>query len=82
MSEKNIYAHSANSYGQWHDLVQHLKKAAQLAEGFAEKIHCKDLGYWAGFWHDLGKFHQDFQAYLRNPEGKRGTIQQSFPSIE
>ena len=68
---KEIYAHSANKDNKWHNLIEHLKDTAQLAEGFAERINGKELGYWAGLWHDAGKFHSDYQDYLAHPEGKQ-----------
>ena len=66
------FAHSENSAGVAHDLVEHLKSVAQLAGKFAEKFGAADFGYWAGLWHDLGKFHPDFQTYLASPESRRG----------
>jgi CRISPR-associated endonuclease/helicase Cas3 len=81
MLGKNQYAHSPNSNGQWHNLADHLENAGRLAGGFAEKIRAKELGYWAGFWHDLGKFHPHFQAYLRNSEDKRGPDHSSAGAV-
>lgn len=66
-----LYAHSANDEGNWQGLVEHLTAVAQIAQGFAEKIGGKEFGYWAGLWHDLGKFHPDFQDHLADSEGKR-----------
>ena len=57
----NYYAHSENVAREKHDLIQHLRSVAQLAETFAGKFSAAELGYWAGLWHDLGKFHPDFQ---------------------
>jgi len=61
-------AHSANAQGQAHDLVKHLQCVAKLAAEFASKFGAKDLAYWAGLWHDVGKVHPDFQTYLRDCE--------------
>jgi CRISPR-associated endonuclease Cas3-HD len=58
------YAHSANTAGQRHDLVEHLRAVAKLTAGFAEKLGAADAGPWLGLWHDLGKFHPEFQSYL------------------
>ena len=80
-----MIAHSINAQGKRHDLVEHLKSVAELAAGFASKFEAKDLGYWAGLWHDLGKVNPDFQKYLhdceadpsrhrRGPDRKRAVI--------
>ncbi len=51
----NYFAHSENSAGIKHDLVEHLKSVARRASEFAGKFGAADLGFWAGLWHDLGK---------------------------
>lgn len=65
-------AHSANSRGITHDLADHLASVARLAAERAEKLGARELGYWAGLWHDLGKFNPAFQDYLVHPETGRG----------
>lgn len=62
---KELYAHSANSQGQRHRLIDHLKEVARLAKKFADKFGAGELAYWAGLWYDVGKFHPAFQEYLR-----------------
>lgn len=66
------YAHSANSAGQRHDLVDHLTAVAHLARSFAEAWGGGDAAYYAGLWHDLGKFHPDWQTYLLASERDPG----------
>lgn len=51
---KELYAHSANSQGQWHILSDHLKEVARLAKKFADKFGAGNLAYWAGLWHNVG----------------------------
>ncbi len=58
------YAHSKNDAGKRHDLVEHLMSVAEQARAFAAPFGGGDLAYWAGVWHDLGKFNPEFQAYL------------------
>ncbi|HFC09912.1 MAG TPA: CRISPR-associated helicase Cas3' [Chloroflexi bacterium] len=57
-------AHTRNEQGQYHDLVKHLLNVAKLASAFAANLQAADVAYYLGLWHDLGKFHPDFQRYL------------------
>lgn len=41
---------------------------AQKAASSAEKLNCSHLGYYAGLWHDLGKYNPEFQDYLQRCE--------------
>ena len=50
----------------WHDLKKHLEKVAFKCRGSAEKLGASELGYYAGLWHDLGKYNPKFQQYLEN----------------
>jgi CRISPR-associated endonuclease/helicase Cas3 len=75
------YAHSPNHHGISHDLVKHLTSVAQKASQFAEKFGAADMAYWAGLWHDLGKFHPDFQAYLAHPKARRGPDHSSAGAV-
>lgn len=68
------YAHSKNNQGKRHDLIEHLTTVAERARDFAASFGGGDLAYWAGLWHDLGKFHPDFQQYLRDCEEKRQSV--------
>jgi len=76
-----FFAHSENALGVKHDLVAHLVRVAELARGHAEKLGAPDLGYWAGLWHDLGKFHPDFQSYISHPEARRGPDHSSAGAV-
>jgi CRISPR-associated endonuclease/helicase Cas3 len=60
-----LYAHTPNSSGQWHGLQAHLQATAAMARAFAERFGAGALAYYAGLWHDMGKFHPKFQAYLQ-----------------
>lgn len=48
----------------WHDLKEHLTDVADGTKRFAEKLAAGELGYYAGLWHDLGKYNPAFQKYL------------------
>ena len=62
------FAHSQNTAGVRHDLVAHLRAVAETASLFATGLSARDLAYYAGLWHDLGKFHPGFQDYLLRSE--------------
>ena len=49
---------------KWHELKAHLGDVANLTEEFADKFNAGKLGYYAGLWHDLGKYNPNFQKYL------------------
>ncbi|MDN5361719.1 MAG: CRISPR-associated endonuclease/helicase Cas3 [Moorella sp. (in: firmicutes)] len=65
-------AHSKNIGGKEQLLTDHLHQVANLTRGFAADLAASDTGYWSGLWHDLGKFHPEFQAYLRDETRRRG----------
>ena len=60
-----MFAHTPpkNSH-KWHPLKFHLLKVANLAEVLANKFNAGKLAYYAGLWHDLGKYNPEFQKYL------------------
>ena len=64
----NFFAHTppkdSKDSNEWHGLKEHLSKVAKLAEISANKLQAGELGYYAGLWHDLGKYNPDFQKYL------------------
>ncbi len=62
------FAHSTNALGVRHDLVEHVRAVAETARIFAIGLSAAELAYYAGLWHDLGKFHPDFQVYLLRSE--------------
>lgn len=68
MSDKPAFAaHTppADKPEKWHSLKAHLSKVAYLAGTLAAKFNARDLGFYAGLWHDLGKYNPKFQRYLQ-----------------
>jgi len=65
-------AHAAKDRdGNWrppHDLAEHLTGVAALAACFAKPFG-EDWARLAGLWHDLGKYRQRFQNYIRLASG-------------
>lgn len=61
----DLYAHTPNASGQWHELAAHLESVATLAEAFADPFDSGDAAWWAGMLHDAGKAGDAFQQYLK-----------------
>ena len=68
LNDVEMFAHSCNFDGNRHDLVGHLRAVARLAHEFAAGFGGEDSAYYAGLWHDVGKFNPAFQEYLRRCE--------------
>lgn len=65
MSKPTFAAHTPpQGSDTWHNLKEHLSDVAELAALNAAKFGAENLGYFAGLWHDLGKYNPAFQAYL------------------
>lgn len=65
--QEKFYAHTpVKGSEEWHDLVSHLKRTSEMAQGNASKFGAGELGRLAGLWHDVGKFNEGFQKYLRD----------------
>ena len=67
-----MLAHSCNFQGDRHELVTHLRAVAGTARGFGAAFKGSDPAYYAGLWHDLGKFNPAFQTYLSRCEADSG----------
>lgn len=56
-------------FGRPHDLKEHLLATARGASQFAESFNASSWAYIAGLWHDLGKYSDEFQQYIRLASG-------------
>jgi len=87
MSEKSsvFLAHvRPDSNGQWlpHHLEDHLRGVADLAESFAAAFGAGDWAKLAGLWHDLGKYREAFQRYIRSASGYEAHIETSLGKVD
>lgn len=63
------YAHTLpppKTRADWEPLIDHLRDVSVLTAAFCESFASRDWGTVAGLWHDLGKYSEDFQNYLRH----------------
>ena len=90
MNEEKYIAHVRQALdGQWviHTLEEHLEGVAKRAEVFATLFGGGDWAALAGFWHDLGKYLDDFQRRIKivtgydpdaHMEGRAGKVDHSI----
>ena len=72
------FAHVRQSIeGKWesHYLEDHLRAVASRAAQFAMPFGSSDWAELAGLWHDLGKYQQGFQEYIRTASGYEAHIE-------
>lgn len=78
MAADRYYAHSLPeplTKANWEPLEEHLRLVATGrddfpgAAGFAKAFGAEDWGRLLGYWHDLGKYSAEFQAYLLSSPG-------------
>lgn len=69
----NFIAHiKKNQDGSWaepHLLKEHLSATAKLSAKFAAEFNNSDWAELVGYLHDLGKYHPDWQKYIRKETG-------------
>ena len=69
-----FYAHISEG-GPPHLLEDHLQNVARLASEMANNFQGKDWARLAGQWHDLGKYREGFQQYIRQINGSEAHIE-------
>lgn len=69
----------------WQPLEDHLRHAACRASEVLQGVGLEQSGYLAGLLHDLGKYSDEFQQYLRNAAdghpGRRGSVNHTFAGV-
>ncbi|NLE00084.1 MAG: CRISPR-associated helicase Cas3', partial [Fibrobacter sp.] len=81
MLKSEYYAHTIEGQplSTWQKLEDHLFQTARLAGQFAGEFGCKEWGYTAGLWHDIGKYSHEFQQYVRKTNDPDAHIEESTP---
>lgn len=69
MTRPSFIAHYRASDGAWQPLADHLLGVAALAQTFSGKLGLGKVGELLGLLHDLGKYSQEFQSYLKSAIG-------------
>ncbi len=71
INNSNFYAHTLEDQppDTWEELPVHLAEVSEMAGKFASAFGAGDWATLAGRWHDLGKYHPEFQAYLLRENG-------------
>lgn len=72
MSKQYIAHVKTDANGLWelpHILEEHLRCTAELARSRANSFQSHEWAELAGLWHDLGKFREPFQQYIREQTG-------------
>ncbi len=78
MPERDYYAHIAQD-GRTQTVLEHLQGTAQRASACLVGIGLEKAAYLAGLLHDLGKFTDAFQSYIKEGDrSKRGSVIHTF----
>ncbi|MCX6972244.1 MAG: CRISPR-associated helicase Cas3' [Verrucomicrobia bacterium] len=80
-----FYAHTAEDENgkrlpksEWQLLKHHLRNVSDLAAKFADPFGASEDARVAGLLHDLGKYRNEFQEYLRNERGSSSETQHAI----
>ena len=67
-NELQFYAHSKEkeTFDKWQTIEEHLKGVANFSEQFGKEFSSGKFAKIAGYFHDLGKYSQEFQNRLIN----------------
>lgn len=70
MKVPGFYAHTLEGEPptKWQTLEEHLRGVAERAESFAATFGAGEEARMAGSLHDLGKFRDEFQRYLKKEQ--------------
>lgn len=80
--KEEFIAHWRKSDQQPQYLWDHLEEASSYASQAAEKIGLKETGEILGWMHDLGKFSQKFQNYIRSATGQLNPDADGYTDVQ
>lgn len=75
---RNFLAHTTtdtNGQRREHELNEHLREVGALAASFAQAFGAEPWARLAGLWHDLGKYRDGFQKYIRSVNGPEAHLE-------
>lgn len=75
-------AHIRNDDGIEQELFEHLLGVSEKAKFFAEKIGLKNHGELLGLLHDIGKYSQEFQVYIKSAAGLINPDEDDFIDVD
>jgi CRISPR-associated endonuclease/helicase Cas3 len=84
LTVEEYIAHFREKDGAEQSVRDHLRNTAELAAEFGKVMGLASCCYLAGLLHDLGKYSDDFQRYIRKAQqgdesAKRGSVDHSTP---
>lgn len=71
-----------NELGEKQTVKEHLEGTAEWAKMFAEDFDCGEMGYFCGILHDIGKYSEEFQRRINDPEHTRKVDHSTAGAIE
>ncbi len=79
---KNYIAHYRKSDSAEQALEEHLRGVGKLAGQFAAKLNAPEAGELLGILHDLGKYSNAFQAYIKSATGNINPDEDEFVNYQ
>lgn len=67
-----------NGEVQTQTVTEHCRNTAEYSQRCLETVGLSQAGYLAGLLHDAGKCKQEFQAYIMERKGERGSVNHTF----
>ena len=58
------YVSHVSDDGRYESVRQHLQEVADMAKGFADAFGAGEWAYYAGLYHDIGKYSKEFQRRI------------------
>lgn len=78
----HIRENSELSGKETQSVAEHCRNTAKHASSALESVSLSKSGYLAGLIHDMGKYTTQFQDYLINGIGARGSVNHTFAAVK